>query len=626
MASCSTSQWGNNYSPQAVLNVNVSGDFGNSVNLYWTLDIVFHGFALSSSVQKSWSINIDGQVRSGSVSIGGVTGTKRVADGTITVGKNQSPRNVGFNVSFAFNASWNGSYSGTRTAYGSLDIGAIWSSTVSYNANGGQGAPSPQTKWYGSLLTLSNVSPTRTGYIFKGWGTSSGDTTPDYQPGGQYGTDSNITLYAIWEAITYQVTYDANGGQGAPSAQTKTYGVTLKLSATKPTRTNYNFLGWGTSASSTTVAYSPGGDYTNNVAITLYAVWEVAYKPPIISNVAVERCNSSGNLTDEGTYIHIAFKWELDSVYSSGLKSITVGYKLSTATTYTDTKVSGTGMSGTVNTVIGSGKVDTEYQYDVKITVVDDKGSSYVSRVIAPLAYIIDFLSGGNGVAFGKPASEPGFDNDMESKFRKGVSFVDEGKIATNLPVSGDVQMGGSISFKDSLGAYKPFMKGNSNGAPVVTSDLTLSQGVWQKLAGPNSSTLDFYRMNSSGQVELNWTNGGLKGRAFKKLWEGNCGRNGTMTSSDFPYYNMFCVTISGQFQHFLFGVRDKLNPVNGFSLRGGVWVPVQIASYYDAYCEIGFVDSTTFKNLGAAMRQRTWDFKSPYVEEVNVTAIYGIM
>ena len=40
------------------------------------------------------------------------------------------------------------------------------------------------------------------------------------------------------------MSYDANGGTGAPAAQTKTHGTALTLSSTKPTRTGYTFLGW----------------------------------------------------------------------------------------------------------------------------------------------------------------------------------------------------------------------------------------------------------------------------------------------------------------------------------------------------------------------------------------------
>lgn len=71
--------------------------------------------------------------------------------------------------------------------------------TISYHANGGTGAPETQTKYYGYTLTLSETIPTRSGYTFKGWGTSSGDTTVNYVLGSAYTANVSRTLYAIWE-------------------------------------------------------------------------------------------------------------------------------------------------------------------------------------------------------------------------------------------------------------------------------------------------------------------------------------------------------------------------------------------------------------------------------------------
>ena len=80
-------------------------------------------------------------------------------------------------------------------------------------------------------------------------------------------------MYAVWDPNKYTVSFNANGGTGAPSAQTKTYGQTLTLSSTRPTKSGYTFKGWGTSSTTETVSYQPGGSYTANAAITLYAVW-----------------------------------------------------------------------------------------------------------------------------------------------------------------------------------------------------------------------------------------------------------------------------------------------------------------------------------------------------------------
>lgn len=147
--------------------------------------------------------------------------------------------------------------------------------TLSYNANGGSGAPSSQTgTGVGSYtFTISSTKPTRTGYTFLGWSLSSTATSASYQPGGSITLTANDTLYAVWKANTYTVSYNANGGSGAPSNQTKTYGVTLTLSNTKPTRTGYTFSAWNTAQNGSGTSYAPGGSYTANAAVTLYAQW-----------------------------------------------------------------------------------------------------------------------------------------------------------------------------------------------------------------------------------------------------------------------------------------------------------------------------------------------------------------
>lgn len=151
--------------------------------------------------------------------------------------------------------------------------------TVSYNANGGSGAPSNQTKQHDITLTLSSVKPTRSGYTFAGWGTSATDTGVKYSAGGQYTGNSNITLYAIWTNVAkLTITYNANGGSGAPSSQTHLINTTSKISGAKPTRDKYVFLGWSTSSTATKATYIADGQYTNNsftdgAAVTLYAVW-----------------------------------------------------------------------------------------------------------------------------------------------------------------------------------------------------------------------------------------------------------------------------------------------------------------------------------------------------------------
>lgn len=317
----------------------------------------------------------------------------------------------------------------TMTASKSITIKAKPSYTVSYSANGGSGAPSSQTKWYDESLTLSSTKPTRTGYTFKGWSTSSTATTATWSAGGTYTTNATDTLYAVWKANTYTVSYNANGGSGAPSSQTKTYGKTLTLSSTVPTRTNYNFIGWATSSTATTASYQAGGSYTKNSAATLYAVWELAYSKPRITNISVNRVNTNGQSDDQGTRCKVTFSWATDKA----APTITISYRQTTSTNWSDVTLTAQNTSGTVEQIL-SATFSIDKSYEVKVTVADSVGSSYVTRTLSSGKFIIDFKAGGDGIAIGKAAENAGFDVDMDTTFKKSITTHGEIEIYGSQP------------------------------------------------------------------------------------------------------------------------------------------------------------------------------------------------
>lgn len=125
---------------------------------------------------------------------------------------------------------------------------------------------------------------------------------------------SYITISAATlEVITneYDITYNANGGSGAPAAQVKTHGTALTLSSTIPTRDStstdytvtyyahggsvspasatashvksYGFGRWNTKSDGTGTNYSAGGSYTANASATLYAQWDSSTSTPIVT-------------------------------------------------------------------------------------------------------------------------------------------------------------------------------------------------------------------------------------------------------------------------------------------------------------------------------------------------------
>lgn len=411
MASCSTNRWVST-APYLTLTVTVDSETGSTATLKYVLTYTSQ-YAAETTVAKSYTITINGSsVASGTYDISGkyAGSPYTIKSGTVNINKTTSAQNIAFGVSFAFNLYWSNKYAGTLSASGSVPVSAKTSYTVTYNANGGSGAPSKQTKWHGTALTLSSSKPTRTGYTFQGWATSSSGTV-SYSSGASYTNNANVALYAVWKAITYPVSFNANGGSGAPANQTKTYGVTLKLSSVIPTRLNYNFLGWGVSASATTVTYTAGSNYTSNAAITLYAIWELAYIPPRITNVSVERCDINGNtdLTgreEEGVRGLVTFDWEcdhevdrIDITWESASDETDSGWHYAT--------VPGGVTSGTTREIIGNDNGPSpEKTYSVRIIVGDVMDATTYPTTLNGSAYVMDFKSGGKGVSIGKPAEE----------------------------------------------------------------------------------------------------------------------------------------------------------------------------------------------------------------------------
>lgn len=191
---------------------------------------------------------------------------------------------------YTFSA-WNTAANGGGTTYASsssltmpasnVTLYAQWTALnngVSYNANGGSGAPTGANYNFGSSVTVSGTSPTRTGYTFTGWNTQQGGGGTPYLPSDMFSMpNSAVVLYAQWTATTYALDYDSNGGAGAPGLSNYSYASTANVSSILPTRNGYDFQGWNTDISGTGTARAAAATFTmpaNNV--TLYAQWSLA--------------------------------------------------------------------------------------------------------------------------------------------------------------------------------------------------------------------------------------------------------------------------------------------------------------------------------------------------------------
>lgn len=207
------------------------------------------------------------------------------------------------------------------------------------------------------------------------------------QSGYMNGTSSASQTITIPALAHHYVTFDANGGTGAPGRVDKWYGENLTLPSTKPTRENYEFLGWSKTPTGT-AEYQPGQTYggTPDADYTLYAVWKLLYVPPKFTNGLAIRTNSITSTTPDysGGYCYASFSYEVDTtIYPDNVaKSIVCRY-------YQDESTTGVVVTPTGDLDKASGTINVHFEasinsaYYIECTLTDNKdGTATIARSI----------------------------------------------------------------------------------------------------------------------------------------------------------------------------------------------------------------------------------------------------
>lgn len=254
--------------------------------------------------------------------------------------------------------------------------------------------------------------------------------------------NGNYALSAItWE---HTVSYNANGGTGAPDNQKKIYGSVLTLSSVRPTRGGYVFMGWATSSAGD-VAYMPGSTYGADADVTLYAVWQIAYIKPTITGLTALRCDSKGSPKSDGTYIKVTGSWQVDQTLNSSNKATSVridyqetasGSPVKASETYPNTT------SGKISQIIGNGKISTGSVYFVIVTITDLNGSNQEEVIVPAQFRALDVANKGRSIAFGGTASdsEVGYDFYQDARFHGKLLLGDQELMGIKEYGSGQVR------------------------------------------------------------------------------------------------------------------------------------------------------------------------------------------
>lgn len=204
---------------------------------------------------------------------------------------------------------------------------------------------------------------------------------------------------------SHTVSYNANGGSGAPGRQTKWWGEVLTLSSTRPTRANHTFLGWATSANGA-VAYQPGGRYGADNNVTLYAVWKLATKPPTIQSFTAQRVDEAGNMVESGTRVKLYVTWKCDTSGDSANTVQSVTIAVQDGGTWKETQVTASGATGTGTVTLTGLAADASWRF--RVVVKDKYGTVNAYTTVGPRHFLLDFSAGGRGIGIGVGAPAEG--------------------------------------------------------------------------------------------------------------------------------------------------------------------------------------------------------------------------
>ena len=439
-ASATTSQW-TAYSPQVRIDITTPVWDAETATAHF--EVYYISSSPAQATNRTWTVVIDGQTRTGNFYIGGVSGTKLMGSGDVVIQRAASVKTVQFSLTFPFGLIWSGVWCDSRTCSGSFEIQPISTGTeaktytVYYNANGGSGAPASQTKVENETLYLSTQTPVRVGYKFVKWEASvNGIPTGTYfNPGGAYTWNNDASMIAVWATNTVTLTYHRNGPTGTTGTTKEvTYNAGTKATilapdeafTSIPTYSNYTYNNnyWAITPNGS-AAYIVGLEYMIDGDLDLYMIWTSEPKIPTLTNIEFQRCNSNGTATDDGTYCHITGKAEAAS--GSTLKSYIVNvapyYKPGEIGMQVSEEVATGTLSGTSWTIdlivhSSSGYMNANSAYTIALEVKSSTGHSInVGKTILKAGYIIDCYNTGLGIALLSNATKDGiyFGQDVDA-------------------------------------------------------------------------------------------------------------------------------------------------------------------------------------------------------------------
>ncbi len=164
----------------------------------------------------------------------------------------------------------------------------------------------------------------------------------------------------------------------------------------------------------------------------------IDYNTPSLTSLTIQRCLQDGTLTEDGEYGKLNINYKVypvnDGTNDRNTKALSYSLDNSTWTSITITN-----WEDSLSAIIGNGNFDTSQTYTIYVKLEDRTTSVIQSINIAPSKKLRSLYHGddGEGVTWGRKASEPGFHDYLGADFHNGLKL--DGTNVSDLIIIDDI-------------------------------------------------------------------------------------------------------------------------------------------------------------------------------------------
>lgn len=291
------------------------------------------------------------------------------------------------------------------------------------------------------------------------------------------------TSWEIYVQSKSKATLTINGAAGAYGSTISSYSITGGGYSSTASSFTTGFLNTSGTITFTASVTDSRGRVSANATVTISVV---AYSAPSFSKYISQRCNSAGTASDSGTYVKSTVNFSYASCSSKNTITTATYYRKTTETSWTN--ASKTFTSGTAFT-FGGGNISAESSYEVKFKLTDAFTSIEVTDTLSTASVVMDFKSGGLGVAVGKVAETDQCFEVSDAWDVKVYGMLLEAYIKAKAPASAGI-------------AYATCSTASATVAKVAVCTgfkLTTGATVLVKFSNTNSAASPTLNVNSTG-------------------------------------------------------------------------------------------------------------------------------